>query len=190
MNNWRDRITHKQYSDDLYGAKREWSRWWDFIVKLGLVMIAGLVGALVALHYIENQPIVKPVQAETVPDICGLNDVICEGEVKEPIKKIKYITAYVTKYNKESSCHFPDGKGGCFTASGKVVNQGMVACPKGFLFGRRITIEGLGSYICEDKYEQHLDSIRGYPTFDIFTEETTQEALAWGLRKMTVGIIE
>jgi hypothetical protein len=127
--------------------------------------------------------------ATPLPDPCTLTDVICEGEAKEPIKEAKKIKAYVTEYNKESSCHYPDGRGGCKTASGAIARLGMVACPRTIALESQVIIGG-EHYVCADRYAEWVDVDRGLPTFDVWTDGSTEEALAFGLQIKEVEIIE
>jgi hypothetical protein len=52
-------------------------------------------------------------------------------------------------------------------ASGKIVYEGAVACPRNLKLGTKVIIDGK-TYTCEDRYATWLDATRGAPTFDIF----------------------
>ena len=55
------------------------------------------------------------------------------------------------------ACSPAEGQGYCgLTASGKQVQVGMAACPRWLAFGTRVEIEGLGTYVCEDRYSDTL----------------------------------
>ena len=70
------------------------------------------------------------------------------------------------------------------TASGERVKVGTMACPPEYAFGTQIEIDGMGTYVCEDRGGK----IKGNH-FDMwFTSR--EEALAWGKRILTARIIQ
>ena len=76
------------------------------------------------------------------------------------------------------------GKGDGITASGlKVVVNRTIACPPEYPFGALITIEGMGTYRCEDRG----GAIKGNK-FDIYME-TKKEAFAFGRQHLTAEVI-
>lgn len=87
------------------------------------------------------------------PDPCGLRDVICVNE----------ITASVTKYLDTG-----------IMASGKQTYIGAIACPRNYPFGTKVEIDGV-EYTCEDRTHYRYDG-----RFDIFTDESYEDALKWG----------
>jgi hypothetical protein len=93
-------------------------------------------------------------------------------------KSHKYVEAYITKYNNRG-----------ITASGEITELGFVACPRDIAIGRSVFIGGI-PYICKDRYATWVDKSRDLPTFDIWTTESDQEALAFGIHKEQVEIIE
>ncbi len=156
----------------------------DWLIWIGCAFIALILGAI--LFWV----ILVPHEAKGAIDpLCGLEVVVCEGEYNPPIKNVKYVESYVTEFNKESSCHYPDGKGGCLTASGRKAESGIVACSNSFRLGTRVNIGGV-VYECQDRYAKWVDALRVLPTYDIWTDGTTQDALKFGLQKQVVEIIE
>lgn len=70
------------------------------------------------------------------------------------------------------------------TASGlKVQANRTIACPPEFPFGAKIEIEGLGTYVCEDRG----GAIKGNH-FDIYVE-TKKEAFAFGRQELTAHVV-
>lgn len=68
------------------------------------------------------------------------------------------------------------------TASGSRVHVGTMACPPQYPFGTIVEVEGMGSYICEDRG----GAIKG-DHFDMWFESRS-EALAWGKRTVSANI--
>ncbi len=68
------------------------------------------------------------------------------------------------------------------TASGTHVHQGTMACPPQYPFGTKITIENVGTFICEDRG----GAIKGNH-FDMWFSSRS-EALAWGKRVVVAEI--
>ncbi len=76
------------------------------------------------------------------------------------------------------------GKSDGITASGaKVRENETVACPKSFAFGTKINIEGLGTYICQDRG----GAIKGNH-IDIYME-TKAKAFAFGRQNLVAEIV-
>ena len=97
------------------------------------------------------------------------------------------IKAYVTRYSKLDSCHYPKD-GGCLTASGQLAKPDMaVACPRSLKLGTIISINGK-LYTCNDRYATWLDQKRDLPTFDIYTSSYA-EAKTFGIQKSDVTIL-
>ena len=70
------------------------------------------------------------------------------------------------------------------TASGARVHEGTMACPPEYVFGTKVEVEGMGTYVCEDRGGK----IKGNH-FDMwFTSRG--EALAWGKRTVEAKIME
>ena len=77
------------------------------------------------------------------------------------------------------------GKSDGVTASGaKVRENETIACPKSFAFGTKISIEGYGTYICQDRG----GAIKGNH-IDIYME-TKAKAFAFGRRNLVAEIVE
>ncbi len=68
------------------------------------------------------------------------------------------------------------------TASGARVHKGTMACPPEYPFGTKIEIEGMGTYVCEDRG----GAIKGNH-FDMWFE-SRGEALNWGVRTVKAKI--
>ena len=69
------------------------------------------------------------------------------------------------------------------TASGTRVHIGTMACPREYAFGTKIEIEGMGTFVCEDRG----GAIKGNH-FDMWFE-SRGEALQWGKRVVEARII-
>jgi 3D (Asp-Asp-Asp) domain-containing protein len=77
------------------------------------------------------------------------------------------------------------GKSDGITASGKKVAEGRtLACPKGYTFGTKVEIDGMGTYVCEDRG----GAIKGNH-FDIYMK-TKSQAFAFGRRNLTARIVK
>lgn len=77
------------------------------------------------------------------------------------------------------------GKSDGITASGNKVAEGRtIACPKGYEFGTKIQIDGMGTYICEDRG----GAIKGNH-FDIFMQ-TKKQAFSFGRKNLLARVIE
>ncbi|MDP1845999.1 MAG: 3D domain-containing protein [Candidatus Moranbacteria bacterium] len=77
------------------------------------------------------------------------------------------------------------GKSDGITASGKRVQANRtLACPRQYKFGTKIEIDGMGTYVCEDRggaiKENH---------FDIYMQ-TKKEAFAFGRRNLIASVVE
>jgi 3D (Asp-Asp-Asp) domain-containing protein len=76
------------------------------------------------------------------------------------------------------------GKSDGITASGlKVREKETLACPREFPFGTKIKIEGMGTYVCQDRG----GAIKGNH-IDIYME-TKSEAFAFGRRNLTAEVV-
>jgi 3D (Asp-Asp-Asp) domain-containing protein len=77
------------------------------------------------------------------------------------------------------------GKSDGITASGlKVKERETIACPPHFPFGIKLNIEGMGTYICQDRG----GAIKGNHV-DIYME-TKKEAFAFGRRNLLAEVVE
>jgi 3D (Asp-Asp-Asp) domain-containing protein len=77
------------------------------------------------------------------------------------------------------------GKSDGITASGKMVQANRtLACPKSYKFGTKIEIDGMGTYVCEDRG----GAIKGNH-FDIYMR-TKKEAFAFGRRNLIASVVE
>lgn len=95
--------------------------------------------------------------------------------------QFELVNAEVTMYSAIESCHYEN----CVMASGKRVYIGAVACPRKYVFGTEVEIDG-ARYTCEDR-----TAIRYDGRFDIFAGhlyEDYDRALKWGIRTMEIKI--
>jgi len=77
------------------------------------------------------------------------------------------------------------GKSDGITASGKKVAQGRtLACPRGYSFGTKIEIDGMGTYVCEDRG----GAIKGNH-FDIYMQ-TKKQAFSFGRRNLIARVVK
>lgn len=77
------------------------------------------------------------------------------------------------------------GKNDGITASGiRVEEKRTLACPPNYPFGAKISIEGVGTLVCEDRG----GAIKGNH-FDIYVE-TKKEAFAFGRRNLLAEVVE
>ncbi len=70
------------------------------------------------------------------------------------------------------------------TASGTRVHNGTMACPPQYPFGTKIKIEGIGTFVCEDRG----GAIKGNHFDRWFTSRN--KALAWGKRVVEAEIVK
>jgi 3D (Asp-Asp-Asp) domain-containing protein len=76
------------------------------------------------------------------------------------------------------------GKSDGITASGrKVAENRTLACPSGYTFGTKIEIDGMGTYVCEDRG----GAIKGNH-FDIYMQ-TKKQAFAFGRRNLIARVV-
>jgi 3D (Asp-Asp-Asp) domain-containing protein len=76
------------------------------------------------------------------------------------------------------------GKSDGITASGRMVRENhTIACPRNYKLGTKIYIEGMGTYVCDDRG----GAIKGNH-FDIYMKTKT-EAFAFGRRNLTAYVI-
>jgi len=77
------------------------------------------------------------------------------------------------------------GKSDGITASGRKVTEGRtLACPPGYVFGTKVEIDGMGTYVCEDRG----GAIKGNH-FDIYME-TKKQAFAFGRRNLIARVVK
>ena len=110
------------------------------------------------------------------------------GMTNGEFKKAQYVEPIPEKFTINASAYTAAadecGKSDGITASGKKVKENRtLACPREYEFGTKIHIEGMGTYICEDRG----GAIKGNH-FDIYME-TKQEAFAFGRRNLTAYVI-
>ncbi len=112
--------------------------------------------------------------------MCG----IANGEYK----KAQYTEPIPEKFTINASAYTAAadecGKSDGITASGnKVIPNRTLACPRSYEFGTKIYIEGMGTYVCEDRG----GAIKGNH-FDIYMKTKT-EAFAFGRKNLTAYVL-
>jgi 3D (Asp-Asp-Asp) domain-containing protein len=90
------------------------------------------------------------------------------------------LMAVVTAYSSSRRQTSPHPR---ITASGKHVFNGVVACPRRFAFGTRVSIEGK-VYECQDRLNRKYDN-----RFDIWRPSTAAARL-FGKRQLPVTIVQ
>ncbi len=113
--------------------------------------------------------------------------VLC-GIAHGTIKKTMYTEPSYKKFTINASAYTAAadecGKSDGITASGKKVRENhTLACPRGYAFGTKIHIEGMGTYVCEDRG----GAIKGNK-FDIYMK-TKAEAFDFGRRNLVAYVI-
>jgi len=117
----------------------------------------------------------------------GNDGLIC-GNTDSAYKKTYYKEPIPEKFTINASAYTAAadecGKNDGITASGnKVTENRTLACPSNYEFGTEIHIEGMGTYICEDRG----GAIKGNH-FDIYME-TKDEAFAFGRKNLIAYVI-
>jgi 3D (Asp-Asp-Asp) domain-containing protein len=141
-----------------------------------------VLGASTTEASILKTSLISPLQV--AEDNYSLTDnTIINGE--KPVEKEvtgKKLTANLSAYTAAADeCGKSDG----ITASGaKVTPNRTLACPKGYAFGTKVYIEGMGEYTCEDRG----GAIKGNK-FDIYMV-TKAEAFSFGRRNLEVTVIQ
>lgn len=105
--------------------------------------------------------------------------------VREPSRSDRGSTFLITMYTAgaESTGKTKGDEGYGITASGAQVSKGRtVACPPRIDFGTRVEIEGLGTYVCEDRG----GAVQG-DHIDVYTNNL-DKALEWGKQYRQVTI--
>ena len=87
------------------------------------------------------------------------------------------IMAVITAYSPKEGCDDPD----CITASGEIVKEGMIACPRELKFGTKIKIQD-EIYECKDRMAKKYND-----RFDIFFS-SYESAMEWGIKEETIEI--
>lgn len=125
---------------------------------------------------------VPEAQAYTIPDPCGLDTVICEGEEVPTIRsavEIRRVSAYnsVPEQTDETPCIGASGDDLCVLYA-----QGINICASNaFPLGTELQVEGLGECIVLDRMNRRYpESVDWYMGMDV------QAALNWGVRNIEV----
>lgn len=69
-------------------------------------------------------------------------------------------------------------------ASGKKVYKGAIACPDKYKFGTKITVENMGTFVCEDRMAARF---RNREYFDILMSDYS-EAMQFGRRELSFEV--
>ena len=86
----------------------------------------------------------------------------------------------ITAYSEYDSCHYEN----CLMANGQRAYVGAVACPRRIKMGSTVFLEGLGYFVCSDRYNANLSD-----RIDIFMgygQEAHEKALNFGKQSMTI----
>jgi len=113
---------------------------------------------------------------------CGIaNGLYKKAAYAKKMQEVEKFTINTSAYTAAADeCGKSDG----ITASGnKVTKNRTLACPRNYKFGTEIYIEGMGTYICEDRG----GAIKGN-RFDIYMETKT-EAFAFGRKELTAYVV-
>jgi 3D (Asp-Asp-Asp) domain-containing protein len=141
-----------------------------------------VLGASTTEASILKSSLISPLQVNE-NNYSVLENTLINGE-KPEVKKVtgKKMIANLSAYTASADeCGKSDG----ITASGaKVTPNRTLACPKGYAFGTKVHIEGMGEYTCEDRG----GAIKGNK-FDIYVV-TKSEAFAFGRRNLEVTVIQ
>jgi 3D (Asp-Asp-Asp) domain-containing protein len=96
------------------------------------------------------------------------NTIVVENEIIKPIEKY-FVTGYCLNQDP--------------MASGKLVYDGAVACPRRIPLGTKVKIQGT-EYVCEDRLAKRYDD-----RFDIWFT-TCEQAINWGIQELEVTFEE
>lgn len=114
----------------------------------------------------------------------GIVSGIATGEYKKAIYTEPEPEKFTINASAYTAAADECGKSDGITASGnKVKENHTLACPRGYEFGTKIHIEGMGTYVCEDRG----GAIKGNK-FDIYME-TKSEAFAFGRRNLVAYVV-
>lgn len=112
--------------------------------------------------------------------VCGITN----GEYKKALYTEPIPEKFTINASAYTAAADECGKSDGITASGNMVKENYtLACPREYKFGTKIHIEGMGTYVCEDRG----GAIKGNK-FDIYME-TKQEAFAFGRRNLIAYVI-
>ena len=90
--------------------------------------------------------------------------------------EVRVVTAYTSEEDQTDSDPF-------IMASGKMVYDGAIACPRYLEFGTRVEIDGR-VYVCEDRMNKRYTD-----RHDIWFADK-QEAMNWGVRTLPVALLK
>jgi 3D (Asp-Asp-Asp) domain-containing protein len=112
--------------------------------------------------------------------VCGIGN----GELKRALYQEPAPEKFTINASAYTAAADECGKSDGITASGRMVQENhTLACPREYAFGTQIHIEGMGTFICEDRG----GAIKGNK-FDIYME-TKSEAFAFGRRNLVAYVV-
>jgi len=150
-----------------------------------LIFIA-IIG-IFTTHVVDAKNITNTATAIDNHTILSEGGLIC-GTGNGSYKKAQYTEPVPEKFTINASAYTAAadecGKSDGITASGRMVRENhTIACPRNYKLGTKIYIEGMGTYVCDDRG----GAIKGNH-FDIYMKTKT-EAFAFGRRNLTAYVI-
>lgn len=132
--------------------------WWGSVI--GMVFLIAFTVVLGIVLIVLTQPVEAAILITDAP----------------PVEKVRAtVTAYTSSVDETDDTPF-------ITASGAQTRSGIVACPRQYEFGTRVSIGGQ-EYVCEDRLHQRFDD-----RFDIWME-TKAAAFEFGKQRVDVVIL-
>lgn len=153
-------------------SKTRRERFYAFLVRVVLLfVVSALFGSLLFGAYSLGQKMEEP--------LVYIAPQVAEAAEVEDVKKVvaATVTAYTSSPDETDDTPF-------ITASGATTGHGVIACPPKYDFGTKVII-GDTEYVCEDRMNPRYHS---QERFDIWVE-TKEEALEWGVRKVSVEVL-
>lgn len=153
-----------------------------------LIILIGITSLCIATtayaHEIENTATDNAQHMFIASENGGIACGMTTGEYKKALYKEPVPQKFTINASAYTAAADECGKSDGITASGnKVQENHTLACPRGYEFGTKIHIEGMGTYACEDRG----GAIKGNK-FDIYME-TKEEAFAFGRRNLVAYIV-
>jgi len=140
--------------------------------------------AFTPYKYLGHNPIMTAEETEQEKAITAREKVLAKWEEKR--KNAEYPEGkFLINASAYTAAADECGKSDGITASGLVVKENeTIACPPQFPFGTKIAIEGMGTYICQDRG----GAIKGNH-IDIYME-TKAQAFAFGRKNLMAEVIQ
>ncbi len=122
-----------------------------------------------------------------VPEV-NARKIACFEQMRKKFSRLDYSSLpkgdFVINASAYTAAADECGKSDGITASGRRVMEGRtLACPPAYALGTKIEIDGMGTYICEDRG----GAIKGNH-FDIYME-TKKQAFAFGRRNLIARVV-